>query len=508
MKIDYNKPVTRDQIDEQLYEGKFKKADKWLASKDRDISEYGKLLMDPTTFAYFHFRINGEPVKLYPYQDAIINDAHRFKIFRAANQIGKSTLIDVKAAYNLLQDHGKTHKEAIVSINLKQSGDQMRQVKSLLSTMPNIEWKDIKGESDSMSAISVDVKDKNGDVKYSNYLYCLPCSEGLLGFALNEVNLDEIEFWDRDVEYFINQIAEPRTYATKGNLSLFSNPNGQDSYVSTLEKLTLPNGSKKYHTYIFNFLDRPGNTEEDLELAKAGKGRAEVESTLLAIRTLSDRNYFTREEIENSFDKKLREVDMLGKQTFWFLDVGSKKDQSVLCGGYVEPDEHNDKLKHIYVPIIHIFPVGYPLSRVVGSVDDNQTKDGWNYVKSVKDYLAEYSLNGINPIFGVDITGNSGISPLFDSIGINPVDITFSGPAKSGMYQRLKYFMEKGLLHRCKNEEFVNQFSNLVMKKSLRGYLMIHHENESDHDDVPDSVVGLVHLADNPNVVTPTITRI
>ena len=505
MAINYNELIDRDVLDMEAYNAKFARADAWLMSKERDPIEYGKLMLDPTIFIYFHLSIDGKPIKLYPYQDMMINDKHRFKIFRAANQIGKSTFIDAKAAYNLLQDHGKTHKEAIVSINLKQSSDQMRTVKAILSNMPHIDFKEEKGTSDSMSVISVDVKDENGKVKYSNYLYCLPASEGMLGFALDEVNLDEVEFWDRDIEYFINQVAEPRTYHTKGNMLLCSNPNGQDNYVAELEKLALPDGTKKYHTYVFNYLDKPGNTQEDLELAKVGKSRDKIESTLLAIRTLSDRNYFTRDEIENSFDKDLRSVDMLGKQTFWFLDVGAKRDQSVLCGGYIEPDPHNDLLVHIHIPIIHVYPVGYPLSRVVGS--DVLPGDGWEYQKSVKEYLEEYSVNGINPVFGVDVTGNSGISPLFESVGVYPTDVTFSGPVKSGMYQRLKYFMEKGLLHRCKCKEFDSQFATLIMKKSQRGYLMIHHENEDDHDDVPDSVAGLIHLADGP-VVRSTLTII
>ena len=100
------------------------------------------------------------------------------------------------------------------------------------------------------------------------------------------------------------------------------------------------------------------------------------------------------------------------------------------------------------------------------------------------------------PVLGVDCTGNSGIVPLCETAGLFPEDVVFSGQAKSGYYQRFKYFMEKNLLHRCQSDEFDFQCSHLVMQKSSRGYLMIHHENEDELDDVPDSVAGLIALAD------------
>ena len=512
--IDYNQPITRDNIDLDSYNEKFIKVDAWLASNKRDNIEYGSFLLDPTTFAYLHQRVDNKPLKYYPYQDLIANDPHRFKFFRAANQIGKSLLLDSRAAKDLIWDHGYGHNRGLVSRSLPLSGHQMRRIKSLLRTMPEISWKDIKGESDSMSVISVDIKEDIVDdkgiatgkqrIKYTNYLICAPCTEGLLSYDFHELDLDEFEFWDVDHQYFFNQIAKPRTYHTKGNITIFSNPNGANHYGAELEAQVLRNGNKKWHLYVFNYLDCPGNTEEDLESEKIGLNRAQVESTLMAIRSLSDRNYFTSDEIANSHDAKVREIDMIGKQSFWFLDVGAKKDQSVLCGGYTEPDEHNELLKHIYIPIIVPYPVGYPLSRVVGS--NTAGDDGWHYVKSVKEHLAEYAIKDNEgkivslPPFGVDVTGNSGISPLFETVGIYPTDVTFSGPVKSGMYQRLKYFMEKGLIHRVKSKEFDYQFSHLEMRKSARGYLLIHHENEDDLDDIPDSIAGLVHLADGPAI--------
>jgi hypothetical protein len=491
MMIDYNQPITRDHINFNEYEDMFQLVTEY--EKSKDIKLLQKILLNPTLFIYMMFRVDGMPLKLYPYQDLIIRDNHRYKYFRAANQIGKSLYLDAKSAMNLLIDHGKGHNEAIVSKSLPQSTFQMRRIKGLLNSMQKVNWKDIQTSSESMSIISVDVKE--GDrVKYTNTLICAPCTEGLLGYDLHELNLDEFEFWEVDIAYFFNQIAQPRTYATKGNITIFSNPNGQDSFGADLEKQTLKNGNKVWHTYVFNYLDRPGNTKEEYDELQHRLPRSIFESTVGAVRSLSDRNYFTREEIERSLDHNVAlKPDC---QVFMFLDVGAKHDQSVLVIGYIDYPNGESELPHLYVPIIQPYPVGYPLSRVVGAWSGKDDDDGWHYVKSVKDYWIQFMQDNITPVLGVDVTGNSGIMPLMESAGLYATDVVFSGPQKSSYYQRFKYFMEKGLLHRADSKEFDYQCSHLIMKKSGRGYLMVHHETEDDLDDVPDSIAGLISLAD------------
>lgn len=502
-KIDYNKPITSEHIDWDSYHDKFKLVDEYKKTGNMEI--FNQIMNDYTMFSYCFFKINNQAIKLYPYQDMILNDRHRYKIFRSARQLGKSLALDIKAARNLCVNHGFGHNECIISKSLPQAIFQMRRVKSLLNSA-RFDWTESKGSTDSMSVITVDIKDETGSVVYTNMLVVAPCTEGALGYDFHEVNLDETEWWDTDVRHFWNMIIEPTISATKGRITSFSNPNGSDTHVADLEKIFLKNGKKKYHTYVFSFMDRPGSTDEELDELRSVLTRQELESQYLAIRSLSDRTYFTIDEIERSEDKSLTELKMVGKQPFFFLDVGAKVDRSVLVGGYVEPDEHNDKLMHVYIPIIHKYPVGYPISMVVGS--ESEHNQGWQLEKSVKDYLLEWGKDGTNPIFGVDVTGNSGISPLFQSIDIYPQDVTFSGPVKSGMYQRFKYFMEKGLLHRIPDKDFEYEAKHLMMKKSVRGYLMVHHESEKDHDDVMDACSGLIHLADNPVIVPVSFKKI
>jgi hypothetical protein len=525
-KLDFNKPITREHIDWEVYHNKFKFVDKVKAMKNPNPL-YFKIINDDLAMrTYMFVQVNSKSLKLYPYQDLIGNDPHRFRYFRAANQIGKSLLDDDEIVHNFTKDHGYGYNVAIVSKSLPQSIHQMRRTKGLLNSMKILNWKDDKGATDSMSVISIDFKDDKGNYKYSNLAICAPCTEGLLGYDLHDLYLDEFEFWEVDIAYFFNQIAQPRTYHTKGRITVTTNPNGADNFGDKLERQTLLNGNKKWHVYIFDFLDKPGNTQEEYDELKNELSRAEFESTVAAIRTISDKKYFSADEIEGSEDKELSDVSMVGKQPFFFLDVGAKHDQCCLGGGYVELSEDFDSEKdfdsnkphiHLYIPIIHYYPVGYPLSRVVGSHDSKHDSDGWHYEKSVKEYLDEWGVNGIIPNFGYDITGNQGMKPLLESVGIiGAIDVTFSGPSKSGYYQRFKYMMGQGLLHRIKHSVWESQAKELEVHKGVRGYLLINAGRYKDGnkineqkmkripDDGMDMTAGLIQLVDNPFYVEPS----
>lgn len=503
--IDYNKPITREHISLEVYNNKFRLCEEYLSG---NLGLLKQLLEDPTTFAYLFFKDDhGRRFKPYTYQDIILNDKHRYIYFRSANQLGKTTTFKIKAGRNILIDHGHAHNEAIISKSLNQSTFQMKELKVILNNMNGVDWKEEESDSDSLSIIALSIRDDSKPlgmkVKYVNRLICAPCTESALGYPLHELNLDEFEYWENDIKYFYNQIAKPRTFHTQGRTFIMTNPNGADSFGAELEDMRDLDGNRLFHLYVFDYMDHPEHTETGLRHEMLGMSRQQAESTLLALRSISSRNFFTQEEINKSYDKDLTDIKMVGKQPFFFLDVGSKHDQSVLKGGFVEPDVKEEKFNHVYIPIIHVYPVGYPMARVIGV--PVEVEDGWHYEKSVKEHIDEWSKNGINPVFGVDVTGNSGISPLCRVAGLNPVDVIFSGPAKSGMYQRFKYFMEKGLLHRPHCKEWEYQASHMEVRKSQRGYLMIHHENEDDLDDCMDATAGLIFLADDPNSIDPEL---
>lgn len=537
--LDYSRPIVgfgnytnefvpglRCQIDQGITESKLRL---WETAQStvlsRDISQHDldtdtllateyysaiSLLDDKTIYAYANFRFDNKPLALRWYQDLLLSDRHKRILFIAANQIGKSLTLDVDAACEFSKDHDKEWVGILVSKSLDQSQFQMDRIKNLLNT-GNFTYKeentqDTKtGKKDNSFQITYTFYTEDNKPMYTNRLICCPPTGSALGYPTDIMWLDEFDFWkDIDQDWFMKQIAIPRTFETGGAIKVFTNPDGQ-KYAYHLWNAKDRDGEYIWHRYNFNYWDRPGACQKDFDYKSADMTQTQIESTLLAVFSNSEKAFFNETEIKNSIKTDLTQASMFNKQVFAFMDVGAKHDQTVFMMGYVEPDEHNPRLKHIYVPIIQEYPVGYPLTYVSGAEPPSQN---WPACKSVKDYIREWSGDGHQVMFGLDCTGNSGIVPLFKSQGMNPIDVTFTGPRKSGMYQRLKYFMEKGLFHRIKNAKFDNEFRTLEMKKSLRGFLMIHHAKEDDLDDFPDCAAGLVYLADNPDVFPVSATMV
>ena len=123
----------------QITSDKFKEWDKIIGDDVLNIgtpeeqAQVYKLLQDYTIYAYAFLkdpRNSKLPLKLYPYQDMIINDQHKRIVFAAANQIGKSICLCVKALIFALNNPGTT--TLMTSRTETQSKDLIRQIKSFL----------------------------------------------------------------------------------------------------------------------------------------------------------------------------------------------------------------------------------------------------------------------------------------------------------------------------------------------------------------------------------------
>jgi len=492
--LEYNRVIDRTQKDLVTYQTKFKVWDRVVSEGKAGIPEISlPLLADPTIYIYAMLNFTN-----YWYQDMIISDDYRFKIFCAANQMGKSKLLNVQAIRGLLLDHGSQFNRAIISASLPQAKFQMQRIRDMLR-QSKLEWEEDKGDVDNIMILSMKMyhpKDgqyfsypKEKRYKYTNYLIIAPCTDaGALGYDLHALDLDEFDFWERDTKQFFYQIAQPRTFHTRGSISIYSNPNGREGFMYELWNQKLNDGTYKWHRYQFNYWDKDKSTQKEFDELTVGMTRRQIESTLLAEFSSSETSFFTYDEIKRSEDVSLNEYNAIGKQTYWFLDSAAVVDASVLVGAYTEPDEVNPQVLRVYMFKIHEYPIGYPLYRVAGVNNEKAVDDGWHYEKSVKEYLTESAAEGGSPVFGYDTQNNKGLIPLFESIGIySSIEMPFSGPAKVGYYQKLKYYLEKGLLKRvvCKNFDY--QMSVIEAKKTINNRWSFHHAKESDHDDIPDS---------------------
>lgn len=527
------RPEDRSMVDQTIVARKF---DLWKYVCDENLltsqDEYKKLkawsfLRDKTIYAYHFFKFDNKPMKLRWYQDVLLADTSDRILFGAANQIGKSITLDVDAGIEFLSDHNKGWVGILVSNSLDQSMYQMDRIKLLLRSA-NINYReedtlDTKtGRKDNATKISYTFYAKDGKTPlYTNLLICCPHTSSALGYPADNLWLDEFDFWE-DVkggqEHFLNQIIIPRTYETNGKIKIFTNPDGKDKLLYKLWNQKDELGNFVWNRYQFNYWDKPGADQKRFSRLIIGKTRQQVDSTLLAVFSQSAGAFLSTDEIDDSVDAELNQKGRqagYGREVAFFLDVGTVHDQSVLVGAYITENKETPEIPFINAFFIHKYPVGYPLPRVVG-VDVNHD-DGWDdYALDnppVKEILAEYSteMDGkkLPPLFGVDVTGNSGLIPLFNVIGIEPADIVFSGKKKWEMYQRMQYYFQQRYIRRVFDQDLNTvdgkdcgyQLSKLVVKRGTQtSYRQIHHENESDYDDCPDALAGVIHLIENPNL--------
>ena len=252
-----------------------------------EIAEAYFLLQDPTIYAYAFFKDPRKPqqrFKMYYYQDAIINDPHRRIIFAAANQIGKSIALCIKALTFAFHNPGKT--VLMTSKTLPQSKDLLRQIKQFLQNS-RLDYKYDIGDSETKTEIyfkhfvDEEVYDEKLQKTFiqtkelpQSRIICVPATEAALGYAVDLALEDELFFYENG-ENFHKQILQPRTYTTKGQIIVFSNPNGQQGIGWELWN------DDDFHRYRFNFLDCPTNTQEEFDRLSKNLTREQIDSTLL-----------------------------------------------------------------------------------------------------------------------------------------------------------------------------------------------------------------------------------
>jgi len=481
------------------------------------------LLKDKAIFAYANFKFDNKPFKLRFFQDVLLSDDYDKILFAASNQIGKSIALDADAAIQFLKDHEKNWVGILVSKSLDQSQYQMDRIKSLLKSA-NIDYREEStvdkntGKKDNTVKISYTFyKDDGRTPKYTNLLICSPPTGSALGYPCDDMWLDEFDFWENvDQHRFIFQIAIPRTFETKGRIKIFTNPDGKGKMLYHLWNLKDAQGNYVWHRYNFNYWDKPLANQEEFDKNSTGMTKQQIESTLLAVFSTSARTFFTPDEVMKQIDNNLNDASGYSRETAWFLDVGGVHDQHSLGGAFIEENPDNEDMPVIKTFWLHKYPVGYPISRCIGIETKEWETDGWGDYEednpSIKDILKQYAIvidgKSYQPLFGFDVTGNSGLVPLFSKADIDAEDVTFSGPRKWHMFTRYKAWTQQGWFKRAidRDDNTVggrdasSQAMKLIEKKAKgRNYGTIHHENEDDLDDTQDTFAGLIYLIDNPD---------
>lgn len=466
----------------------------WLESEnEEERNAAAQLLENPAIYLYAFMKWNDEPMKAYSYQYVILNDSHKRIIFSAANQIGKSVCLCMLALHFALMNPGKT--VLMISRTLPQSKDLLRQIKFFLHNSV-LEYRFDIGDSETKTEIyfkhfdivtGPDGKEHEIELAQSRII-CVPATEAALGYAADLLLIDELAFFD-DGENFYYQIAQPRTYSTKGQIIVFSNPNGQQGIFWKLWN------DLDFHKYRFNFLDKPGNTIEEYERLRKKLNREKFESTVDAVFTSAEGAFLTYDERKRIQHERPNYIPaVLTQPVYVFFDWAKSMDRTVRVIGYPIGDDYESMSVHV--------------------LEMKEYPSKTSYAEIVDDLHSLILQLGQEKIFmvGWDNTGvGRGIEDFINRIqalGImcNPVEFNLEN--KSRIYIGFKFLVERNRIDIPFVDECDNQLSRLVFKKTSRGHWQVHHLNESDRDDFPDAIAGLCSLIIQPENVPVTCTII
>jgi len=485
---------------EEATNRKFEKWDEvlkenWMESEDEEkVREVYRLLLDPTIYAYAFFRdprnLNNR-FRCYPYQDVILNDSHKRVVFAAANQIGKSITLCIKAITFALLNPGKT--VLMTSKTLPQSKDLLRQIRQFLQNS-RLDYKYDVGDSETKTEIyfkhfeEIEVYDEKLDKTFTKLkelpqsrIICVPATEAALGYAVDLALEDELFFYE-DGEHFHKQILQPRTYTTKGQIIVFSNPNGQQGIGWELWN------DDYFHRYRFTFLDCPTNTQEEFDILCRNLTREQIDSTLLAIFTSPEGGFLTVDERRDMQEQRASMLpSVVTSQVYIFFDWAKSKDRTVRVIGIPKKIGSGDWADSVYVYEMKEYPSETPYTEIID--------------EDLKNLIKEIGPRNVAMV-GWDNTGvGRGLEDFtkrVEQLGIMAMPVEFSLENKSRIYTLFKLLAEQRRVKVPYVKECDKQMSMLRFNRSPRGHLQVHHENERDRDDFPDAIAGLCSLIVQP----------
>jgi hypothetical protein len=469
--------------------------EKYLESGDPEKEKMVySLLLDPTIYAYAFFkdpRDLRKKFKCYAFQDIILNDNHRRIIFAAANQIGKSIALCLKAITFALLHPGKT--VLMTSKTLPQSKDLLRQIKQFLNNSL-LDYKYDVGDSETKTEIyfkhfeEVDVYDEKLETTFTELrelpqsrIICVPATEAALGYAVDLALEDELFFYE-DGEYFHKQILQPRTYTTKGQIIVFSNPNGQRGSGWELWN------DEDFHRYRFNFLDCPTNTQEEFDRLCKNLTREQIDSTLLAVFTSPEGGFLTlseRKDMQENRPSMLPSV--FTKPIYIFFDWAKVKDRTVRVIASPNKTSKDDWADEVYIYEMKEYPQETPYTEII----DVDLKNLINDVGPQMVAMVGWDNTGVG-------RGLEDFTKRVEQLGIMAMPVEFSLENKSRIYTLFKLLSEQRRLKAPYVKECDKQLSMLRFERTARGLLKVHHENEKDRDDFPDAIAGVCSLIIQP----------
>lgn len=493
--INYDRIVSGNDLDLINYKLKIKQLSALLTS-DFDINLYSSLLTDLSVYSYFFLRVEEKPFILTAYQDAISQCKHdftplnpnRYIIFKASNQIGKSFHLISFAIHKAFTEDNINI--ILVSKSLPQSQFLLANIRFMLNnSVFSKTWREDLGEQANTTILTF--SRDNG--KVLNRIICAPSGEGLLGYPVHYLLLDEFDFYE-DGKKFFWKIALPRTNKTKGQIICFSNPNPDISRSASI-LYELWTGDMFQRKFTFNFMDADWNTKQELEIAKRNSPSYIFASTHMGEFSDLGGSFFTHSEIQDMLQRDWNNLlPVVDRPVYIALDLGKMHDQTVLGIGVTSTsDNKDDKYPDLDIKYIEEFPLKTDYDIIA------------DRIKELIDYYT--AKHGVACV-GFDATGQKTFGDFLKRMGISamPVDFAAKKTNKTQLFNDLKLMVEKRKLKVIYSSKCEKQFSELMFKLTETKKLKVEARTENVHDDYVDMCAILTHIAVTPSVIPVTVT--
>lgn len=474
--------------------------------KKEFITKCGWLWRDPTIWAYANLTDDqGNPLKLYPWQDKIINDKNRFLHVHAANQIGKSLAAGiVKALHHLFY----VDNASIMIIASKE--DQSIRILDYMKWMirrAKLPFESFKGDVDNRTEMQIETR--KGVVSAAR---TFPPTTAILGYPATLVIMDEDNFWEKigelsPIDYY-DQCIEPRTNATKnwkhpfltmGQIVGISNPNGQQGLGWRCMS------DERFNNYIYNWLAKPGNTYEEYAKHKKRLPPYRFASIYAATYVDVQGGFITHDQYEKfaSYDHSLiipgDKSLYLGGDFASEDPKGKNTDWSVLYGVVQIPrseKDAKDRLPRIKVVYMKKFKPRTPTREIYAEIK-RLGDSGVNIAKFAYDKVG---------------VGDKVANDLIDRgiLGKNRIEVlTYSLPNKSDVFINFQTLFEQGLIEGRDIPELREQLFGLKVEQPLGSvHLKIHHKTEGIKDDHPDALANACFAAKRLVGATPSFNPV
>lgn len=428
-----------------------------------------------------------EPVGIKDCYDITVESEHNFICSGIVTH--NSGLLCIKALFHVFNEDNINI--IIVSNNLRNSQFVLAQIKQLLNTsMFSNSWREDLGDTANTTILTF-VRDEG---KVLNRIICAPAGEGILGFPVHYLFLDELDFYENAIQFFWGK-ALPRTNKTKGQIICFSNPNPEISRGNSI-LYSLWSGDFFKRKFSFNFLDAPWNTQAGLDVAKRNSPSYIFASTHMGEFSDEMGSFLSYREVQDMLKKDWDNTMFYTDQpVFISVDLGKMRDNTVICIGTTEDGHADDKLCNINVKYVNILP----LKTTYKEIADELLR--------IVDYY-ETHCNGVS-CMGYDATGQKTFGDFLGKLDsyATPVDFSRKESNKTKLCNDFKLMVEQRKLKVVFENEIERQLSNIDFKlTSSKKYTKVESKVESIHDDVFDSLLIMVYIAARINMIESGIT--